>query len=235
MTNALNWFDIPVSDMERAAKFYSEILGVSLERYRALGHPHPGNPDTDLSSRQEYCSIPKYLELLTMIGNKKQVLTRLKEEFDRWEELLANLSDEQVASSRLRNGWTIKDLMAHLMAWQQVTVARLEAARRNEEPVFPVWFAEEDPESEDVDRFNARIYQTYRDQLWPQAHQGWRDGFRNVLKLGEETPEQDLVDAGKYPWLKGYPLITVLQGIYEHHHNDHLEPFLDWIRQHREP
>ena len=37
MTNALNWFDIPVSDMERAAKFYSEILGVALE-------PGPSGP-----------------------------------------------------------------------------------------------------------------------------------------------------------------------------------------------
>lgn len=170
-----------------------------------------------------------------MMGDKGQVLARLNEEFDRWEELLASLNDEQITSSRLRNDWSIKDLIAHLMAWQQVTVARLKAAQRNEEPVFPEWLGGESPESEDVDRLNAKIYETYQDRPWSQVHQRWRDGFGNVLKLGEEMPEQDLLDVEKYPWLKGYPLISVLQGTYEHHHNDHLEPFVDWIRQHREP
>ena len=33
--NALTWFDIPVTDLERAARFYGAILGVTLERYSA--------------------------------------------------------------------------------------------------------------------------------------------------------------------------------------------------------
>jgi len=31
MLNALNWFEIPVSDMNRAAKFYNTILGVEIQ------------------------------------------------------------------------------------------------------------------------------------------------------------------------------------------------------------
>jgi predicted enzyme related to lactoylglutathione lyase len=31
MANALNWFEIPVSDTERAVRFYSSILGVELK------------------------------------------------------------------------------------------------------------------------------------------------------------------------------------------------------------
>lgn len=31
MANAVNWFEIPVTDMHRAVIFYSTILGVSLE------------------------------------------------------------------------------------------------------------------------------------------------------------------------------------------------------------
>ena len=30
MTNALNWFEIPVADMARAVEFYSAILGMTL-------------------------------------------------------------------------------------------------------------------------------------------------------------------------------------------------------------
>ena len=36
-TNAINWFDIPVSNLERATKFYSAILGAKFELTEALG------------------------------------------------------------------------------------------------------------------------------------------------------------------------------------------------------
>ncbi len=37
MTNALNWFEIPVSDFERAKKFYETIFGQTLEVMEAMG------------------------------------------------------------------------------------------------------------------------------------------------------------------------------------------------------
>lgn len=37
LDNAISWFDIPVLDMDRATKFYSEILGEALERYQGNG------------------------------------------------------------------------------------------------------------------------------------------------------------------------------------------------------
>lgn len=39
MMNALNWFEIPVADMPRAAKFYGEILGIEL----LVGPASPGH------------------------------------------------------------------------------------------------------------------------------------------------------------------------------------------------
>jgi hypothetical protein len=63
------------------------------------------------------------------------------------------------------------------------------------------------------------------------VHQDWRDGFLRFLELGEMIAEKDLLDPEKYPWMKGYSLFVVLQGSYEHHHIDHLEPLLAWLRQ----
>jgi len=167
------------------------------------------------------------------MNDKDQILTTLKEEFNRWEELLSSLSEEQITNPRLQSNWSIKDVVAHLMAWQQVSIARLEAARFNTEPVLPIWLEGLDPESEEnIDQFNARIYETYHQQPWSSVHAGWRDGFLRFLKLGEGIPEDDLVDTKKYPWLKGYALFAVLQGALEHHHDDHLEPLLARIRQH---
>jgi hypothetical protein len=167
-----------------------------------------------------------------MMNDKKQILMMLKEEFHRWEELLASLSEEEIIAPHLSSNFSIKDVMAHLRAWQQVSIARLEAAQLNQEPMLPNWLAGLDPESEeDREQFNARIYETYRQQPWSQVHQEWREGFLRFLKLGEEISEIDLLDTAKYPWLKGYALFAVLQGSYEHHHDDHLEPLLVWFHQ----
>jgi len=39
MSNAINWFEIPVSDLDRAARFYERVLGVTLKRELFTGTP----------------------------------------------------------------------------------------------------------------------------------------------------------------------------------------------------
>lgn len=38
------------------------------------------------------------------------------------------------------------------------------------------------------------------------------------------------MDSNRYPWLKGYALSDVLIGSYDHHHEEHLGPLLEWLR-----
>jgi hypothetical protein len=88
------------------------------------------------------------------MNDRQQILSMLTEVFDRWEELLGGMSDEVISASPLPAAWSIKAVIAHLWAWQQVSIARLEAARLDTEPVFPDWLAGSDPESEeDTDQF----------------------------------------------------------------------------------
>jgi hypothetical protein len=165
------------------------------------------------------------------MNDGKRILLVLRQDLDRWEDLLASLSEGQITAPLSPSSWSIKDAMAHLMAWQQVSVARLEAAQLNTKPVFPSWLAGLDPESEEHrEQFNARIHDAYRQQSWSRVHQDWRDGFLRFLRLGEEVSQDDLLNRERYPWLKGYPLIAVLEGSHSHHH-EHLESLLASIRQ----
>jgi hypothetical protein len=161
-----------------------------------------------------------------MMYSKTRILNLLKEEFTGWEELLANLSEEQIIASDHTSNLPVKDVVAHLRAWQQISIARLEAAQKNEVPTFPNWLGDSDPEAEkEIDQYNARIYEISRKQSWSQVHREWREGFLRFLELGEVIPETELLDENKYPWLKGYPLLAVLEGSYEHH-KEHRESTL---------
>src|SRR6266540_7529772 len=98
----------------------------------------------------------------------------------------------------------------------------MEAAVHNREPKFPEAPPEFDLDTENnVDGINAWFYETYRDRSWSTIHQNWREGFLRLLELAEPIPERDLLDSGKYAWLKGYPLAFVLVASYDHH-QEHL-------------
>jgi hypothetical protein len=165
------------------------------------------------------------------MNDKKQTMSMVKDEFDHWEKLVAGLNEEQLNTPQPTSAMSIKDVLAHLMAWQQRSIARLEAAVQNKEPEFPKWPSELVPDSEegDPDKINAWIYQTYHEQSWPDVHRKWRDGFLRFMELGKAIPEKDWSDSGKYLWLEEYPISAVLLWSYEHHHIDHLEPLLAWI------
>lgn len=168
------------------------------------------------------------------MSTKQQTLAALREEFDRWEALLAGLSETQITAPQLQEHWSIKDVVAHLRAWQQRSIARLEAAQLDREPEYPAWPAQFDPEMEGQPHgLNAWLYEQSRDRPWPGVYQEWRAGFLRFLELGEALPEDKLLDAGRYAWLDGYPLLAVLEGSLEHHreHAEYLAPLIARLQE----
>jgi hypothetical protein len=163
---------------------------------------------------------------------KEHILSALTEQFSHWEELLASLGDEQITAPHFDFSWSIKDVVAHLWAWQQISIARMEAAVLNREPEFPKWSAQSGGDwEENANQTNAWIFETYHDQPWPEVHQNWREGFLRFLDLAEPISEKDLLDGNRYAWLKGYSLAFILVASYDHH-QEHLEKLAAWLQEH---
>lgn len=165
---------------------------------------------------------------------KEHILAALREQFERWEELLGNLSEEQIGAPHFDLDWSIKDVMAHLWAWQQISSARMEAGVLGREPEYPGWIASIGEDWEDsADRVNALIFQNHHDKPWPEIHGNWREGFLRFLELGNEISERDLLDGDRFPWLKGYSLASILIASYDHH-QEHREKLTDWLGKDRD-
>jgi len=168
------------------------------------------------------------------MNDKAEYLRDLESMLAQWEALLAGLSLDQISAPVLDDGWSVKDVVAHLMAWQKITYARLEAGRQGNQPAFPELPAGADPDSDDtLEAVNQHFYQLYRDQPWERIHTGWRDGFQRILETTRAMPESELMELGRYDWLPDYPLAAVLQGTYEHH-EDHYGWLTDWLDENSE-
>lgn len=172
------------------------------------------------------CNRRSGREWRPITSNKHELLASLREVFRSWEKLLAAKSEEDITARRGPEDWSISDVIAHLTAWQQVSIARLEAALLETEPEFPAWLAGADPfcAEDNVDDFNSRIYRISRGQSWSSVYRDWTEGFIRFLELAEAIPENRMLDTERYPWLQGYALSAVLQGSWEHH-QEHLELF----------
>ncbi len=163
------------------------------------------------------------------MANKQQVLERARTEFDHWEQLLSGLNESQILATELDGGWSIKDVMAHLKAWQELSMMRLEAGQYGEEPVRPNWPERLDLVTEsNVDETNAWIYAMHRDLPWSSVYSVWRYGYLRFLALGEAIPEDMLLKKKRYDWIEGYSLTDSLINSAEHH-REHREILLDWL------
>ncbi len=161
------------------------------------------------------------------MNNKAGLITQLKDIFRRWEEQLLTMNEEEIITRQLSPDRSVKDDVAHLQAWLQVSIARLEAALSGNAPAYPDWVKGLDPDSdseEDTQAFNERIYQAHREESWSGIYQNWHKGYSHYLYLAEKIPEDVLSDKTRFPWLHGYPLMAVLQGSLEHH-EEHMEGF----------
>jgi hypothetical protein len=160
---------------------------------------------------------------------KDHILAALREQLESWEQLLAKLSDEQIAAPRFDLGWSIKDVMSHLWAWQQISIAWMQGGINHREPEYPRWIVESVGNWEkDSDQVNALTFKHNHQNPWPEIYQMWNNGLLQFLELGNRIPEGELLDGDRFPWLKGYNLAYVLIASYEHH-QEHLEKMRDWL------
>lgn len=162
---------------------------------------------------------------------KDHILTALREQFNHWEALLTSLNNEQITKPGFDDDWSIKDVMNHLWGWQQISIARMNAAVLNREPEFPNWLTSFPGNwEENASHTNAWIHKNFHHQSWANAYKNWKEGFLQLLDLGAMIAERALLDADRYGWLKGYSLAFILLASYDHH-QEHLEKLIDWLRE----
>lgn len=114
------------------------------------------------------------------------------------------------------NGWSFKDLIAHLTSWRLTTAARLEAGLNGGEPDMP-WPAHLD-EDRDLDEINQWFYETNRDKPFADIKRESGETFDRVERAIAAMPERDLLEMDRFPWLQGYALgPAVMQGTIEHY------------------
>ncbi len=166
------------------------------------------------------------------MSDKQHILDELADIFSRWQVLLASLSEEQIHTSMAPSSWTVKDVVAHMWSWQQASVARMEAALDDRQPIYPAWWQQRLPDpDEDVDATNALLYSLNKDKPWTQVYTDWKTQFQRYLELTGRIAENDFIQPGRYAWMGKWAIADSSKGSLDHH-QEHYETLTNWLLDH---
>ena len=139
--------------------------------------------------------------------DKIGILQSIETERQRLESNLSALNDEEMVKSGVIGDWSIKDILAHLVDWEQRFLGWYQAGLRGEVPETPApgltW--------NDLDELNLRIYEQNRERSLQSVIQEFNRSYNQVLETVKAIPEEDIFPVGRYAWtgkanLAGYIL-----------------------------
>jgi hypothetical protein len=148
--------------------------------------------------------------------DKDTLLHRIHEAHAPIEAAAAALDDDALlAPAPGMDGWTRKDVLAHLEWWSRHCLQVIAGARTGVDP-YP---GGEEPW--DPDAWNTRILAENRDRSADDVRRGEADAFALLVAAVDGATDAELFAEDPYPWLDGTLAETVIEDSAAHY-PDHL-------------
>lgn len=147
--------------------------------------------------------------------DRYELLTRIREGRAELEEVLHRFERHDLTAPFLANGWSIRDIIAHIGFWERRMVTLYDILSAGSVPQDSIG-------EETLDQLNARVYE--ENQLLPVGivQMNEAEAYRALLAIAETAPEADLFDPQRFPWTEGEPFYHwIAVNTYEHY-ADHL-------------
>ena len=132
-------------------------------------------------------------ELLESIQHSYQVLIKK----------YSGLSPEQMVWPGSMGAWSVKDILAHLVDWEQRFIHWYQAGVRGETPETPApgytW--------RELPRLNQLGYDIHKDDSLEDVLEQSQTSYREIYHLVQGMAEEEIFEAGYYAWTGTSPLL----------------------------
>lgn len=130
--------------------------------------------------------------------SKTDLLAAIEKERGALEAELEKLSTDQIVDSGTVGDWSVKDVLAHLIAWEQMCLTWYKAGLKDEIPDLPAvgfkW--------NETPALNQHIYEKYRDVPLDEIMQQFHASHEEILGVIQGLSNDDLFTASRYRWTK---------------------------------
>jgi len=153
---------------------------------------------------------------------KLELLERMRAGWAEWDAFLAGKPDETLTAPSLSNGHSLKDVMAHIAAYERWTEAQIRSASGGTTPTnMELYGVDELPpgsETWDMDMQNAAIHEQYRDLPIAEVRQFARQTHDALIAAIEPLSEEEVATPGAQAWEGEESILTIVpRQTYEHY------------------
>ncbi len=152
---------------------------------------------------------------------KQELIERIETEWTRLQAALDGLTEEQMHTPGVVGEWSIKDILAHITAWQSRLITAMFKAERGFTPYTT-------DEGATVDQLNEKWYREMKDRPFEQVWDDLDSSYHQLLKRVETWPDDDLFNPKRFKWMKGDPFERNIAGDSYEHYAEHTVQIEAW-------
>jgi hypothetical protein len=159
--------------------------------------------------------------------SKTELLERMRAEREEWDALIAQIPDSARIEPVLAGGRSVKDLIAHIAAYENWTVAQIRAENEDRAPTDKELYGVEemppDPEGWDLDRQNVEIYARYKETPLAEVMTFSGQAFADLVAAVEAVADEDIAETGAQAWTGDSTLLDIIPGQCYAHYEQHAD------------
>ena len=169
--------------------------------------------------------------------SKAEMLDAMRRTRDEWEALLAAVGEARLGEPGVEGVWSVRDVVAHLTAYERSAGALLLAELRGETPtnleLYGLELVPREVSSEkrvwDEDQYNAWHVEWNRGRSLADVLTDSRRAHERLLAAVEAVPEEDFPAPGRFAWTHGRSLSQILPNQSFNHYRMHIPAIRAWL------
>jgi uncharacterized damage-inducible protein DinB len=152
--------------------------------------------------------------------NKQDILDELIEARQELMAAIEGLTPIQMLEPGAVGIWSIKDVLAHLAAWESEMVTALNQVQNGRVPGIV--------DIDDIDEWNDEQHQASFYRPLDAVLEDLEGVHQMLLRMVEDFDEKTLTDNRRFNWMEGEPLAYLLEENAYLHEREHAEDIGDW-------
>jgi hypothetical protein len=135
-------------------------------------------------------------EIMPKPTTKADLLKEIFSEREKLETLMATIPPDVFASKKVLGEWTSKDVVSHLIAWEQMVILWVTSGYEAKNIPVPA----EGFRWSDLPALNDKIFKEHKDESADDVLKKFAESYRQILDLLNSISEQDLFTPGLHKW-----------------------------------
>jgi hypothetical protein len=158
-------------------------------------------------------------------ASKHELLEILQAEKSHLDTVIGRLTEAQMLEPGIEGNRSVKDIVAHITAWEQRMIQWLRESSAGLVPQRPApgmtW--------DDLDTLNEQTYLETKDKALPEVVSASATSYAQALRAVHEMTDQDLFDGSRFAWRNGDPIWHMVAANTWWHYREHREQIEAWL------